>query len=1477
MSTKNNKMQSHKRRRLFGLVCSLALLGSAATSAGAAPLASLLGGGAGGPVSSQLMPQDDPSPASDESASADPVASDSTPDTSAAPVDDGAASVADPADDAGSTDTDDPADPADGPSAATIESAAPADNSAPSDDPSSPEADLQSDRLVDTESALRARPSRPGNDSADDPGTDASPDIELTLTAVTGTAPFDDEPGPGKDTSPDDEIIRTNDIVKYYVDAKSAQGGAGTLTFTIPKGQEVRNVPGWCKDADGSGALATPTPELSPPAVPLTEESWHELPAQTLVCAINMGQNVSERYFIPAFQRSEVPNNTVLDKPTVTLDMEDGRTASDDTELAQVVSAGPRWDVSKNHINNEENTGFINRVARACPWDETKSCWYLDHSLLIGSESSGKGASPLTGEVTLVDKLDPRVFYQDAGLDPSFWDDPANVEKYAPRAIKCSDSDYNYSLPNPKIGEGYNPKDAVHSVRDSGTATCEHTPGEDLTIKLNDTDWSLYTYPTKIPVTGRDIPQPGRAYAVAILVKIAIPLDAVRDLGYSGDNEDNRNLNYKNVYTDFHAKDLNGEVQDSTIDEPWNNYRTDTVFIRPPNVNANKFWAGVPGQPLNTPKSVYTAGDPTKEGPPGSTVQYAGDIPASAGQVVLSSLSFIGSNLSNPQKVSGLLCDEWDNTKLQLQAGDYPAGSTYGANMYASGGEAVWISGRLNFPKDYPFDLRVEYSGDAHAGPTKPSSDESLCRTGTWYSNPADVPGNDPAAAAEGRYTAVKAVRIYANLPEPKNTATWFIREHYSVALRVVEGQAEKTLIPNWFGFSSSWGSEFIGKEDLLAGGEAIRERPTDYEYESHLGTAGLGDRLRYAPAYVRVGKDVRLVGEEDFVPMASASAGDEVEWRIRATLHSAAPLAGTPQPVVIEDCLPPDFRYVSASVAPSLVQSAPAPADAELTCDEGTYIKWILEDRLANENIDPIILKTKISAFAITGTYNNHTSVQTDPIDPTPLEDRMDDAGVDVASIQGVRIEKNALTPVTQINAADNDILQHNEWEVALYNQDYKEPVRNVDVIDALPVKTGLNGSSYEGTMTFVSAEVTDGDNVQLLYTKAENVNTDPKSPDNGDTGTPWCDAPAGGALVKGTGECPATANEVTGLRMLKPTPLPSGEGLTVKITMVPEGNAPGNIYVNKAEASVEGLKYNVGPVDAQEEVIASTLGDYVWSDLDRDGIQDATEDPYTGLTVRLNGTDDLGNAVSAETTSAADGKYSFEGLREGDYTITFVPDGLPTNRELSPRDEGADDAIDSDGDPASGKTEVIALKSGESRTDVDEGISYKVGEAYWYKIDTGQQPIPRSANPREARGAGNPHTREYLAGSEWLLRGTDPLTQTQGEIVVIDCVEEPCTGPDTDPHPGYFSVDDLLWGDYELVETKAPAGFILDPTPHTFTLAGSWGYVGEFVNKPYSFDLPHTGGVASLIFLGMGGGLLGLAAVSGGAQMRRRPRKQS
>ncbi|HET7435886.1 MAG TPA: kelch repeat-containing protein [Thermoanaerobaculia bacterium] len=108
--------------------------------------------------------------------------------------------------------------------------------------------------------------------------------------------------------------------------------------------------------------------------------------------------------------------------------------------------------------------------------------------------------------------------------------------------------------------------------------------------------------------------------------------------------------------------------------------------------------------------------------------------------------------------------------------------------------------------------------------------------------------------------------------------------------------------------------------------------------------------------------------------------------------------------------------------------------------------------------------------------------------------------------------------------------------------------------------------------------------------------------------------------------------------------------------------------------------------------------IGDYIWRDENRDGVQDADESGLAGVTVQLrNG---FGTLMATTTTNTAGG-YLFTDLAAGDYQIEVVPpDGFTFSTAFSI----SDDAVDSDIDPLLGITQVKL--AGGDRLDVDAGL---------------------------------------------------------------------------------------------------------------------------------------------------------------------------
>lgn len=133
-------------------------------------------------------------------------------------------------------------------------------------------------------------------------------------------------------------------------------------------------------------------------------------------------------------------------------------------------------------------------------------------------------------------------------------------------------------------------------------------------------------------------------------------------------------------------------------------------------------------------------------------------------------------------------------------------------------------------------------------------------------------------------------------------------------------------------------------------------------------------------------------------------------------------------------------------------------------------------------------------------------------------------------------------------------------------------------------------------------------------------------------------------------------------------------------------------------------------------------------------------------------------------------------------------------------------------------------------------------------------------------------------LSGAEWELIPLDGEGEPAGTpIVIVDCVAVPCTGADTDPAGGQFLVAGLAPGDYHLVETRAPVGFVRDSAPIAVTVSGvtSLTVLDDIVNEQQTVpNLPFTGGVGLDHLLILGGILLALTFALGVWHLARRRR---
>lgn len=113
-----------------------------------------------------------------------------------------------------------------------------------------------------------------------------------------------------------------------------------------------------------------------------------------------------------------------------------------------------------------------------------------------------------------------------------------------------------------------------------------------------------------------------------------------------------------------------------------------------------------------------------------------------------------------------------------------------------------------------------------------------------------------------------------------------------------------------------------------------------------------------------------------------------------------------------------------------------------------------------------------------------------------------------------------------------------------------------------------------------------------------------------------------------------------------------------------------------------------------------SAAVGDRVWNDANRNGIQDQGEAGIPGVTVRLLTT---GGTVLETTVTNDQGIYNFSNLDPGSYIIEFV---TPGNLRVTDLQVGGNDDVDSDCDLTTGRTRSFSLIDFETNLRFDCGL---------------------------------------------------------------------------------------------------------------------------------------------------------------------------
>lgn len=289
-----------------------------------------------------------------------------------------------------------------------------------------------------------------------------------------------------------------------------------------------------------------------------------------------------------------------------------------------------------------------------------------------------------------------------------------------------------------------------------------------------------------------------------------------------------------------------------------------------------------------------------------------------------------------------------------------------------------------------------------------------------------------------------------------------------------------------------------------------------------------------------------------------------------------------------------------------------------------------------------------------------------------------------------------------------------------------------NITVYDILPFVGDVGvlatnqprGSAWQ---PFLTGPVSGPSGVTVYYS----TNTNPYRPEIISSGPP-------GSVNDWTTVLPADVSSVRALkfafdstRVLNPL-----DAVQLGWTMQVPANALTNtLAYNSFAYSATPALLNTTPLISEPNKVGilakppmpAFLGDYVWKDINLNGLQDNGETGLNDVRVELYtaGADGIPGSpasvfqqfvLTANDPSGAPGFYEFPYLSAGNYFIKVIP---PAGYAISPANQGSDGSLNSKFSPTTGYSSLISVAAGSTNLNVDAGMyvsaNAAVGNYVW------------------------------------------------------------------------------------------------------------------------------------------------------------------
>jgi uncharacterized repeat protein (TIGR01451 family) len=352
--------------------------------------------------------------------------------------------------------------------------------------------------------------------------------------------------------------------------------------------------------------------------------------------------------------------------------------------------------------------------------------------------------------------------------------------------------------------------------------------------------------------------------------------------------------------------------------------------------------------------------------------------------------------------------------------------------------------------------------------------------------------------------------------------------------------------------------------------------------------------------------------------------------------------------------------------------------------------------------------------------------------------------------------------------------------------------PMQNFVLIDILPFvgDTGVRDTSPRGSQwtPLLAAPITPPSGTTIYYTTTGN-------PCRGEVGGPTsgCTAPNWTTVAP---------DPITSVRAFKidfgSKVLGPADVLNFTYSMVAPGNTPPGTNAYNSFAYQADRSDGLGSLAAEPQkvgislgsCVAAGLGDYVWADLNHNGIQDDGPTGLNNVYVQLfspgpdgiQGTADdvpLSSTITSNSPTNQPGWYNFPGLAPGSYYVKVTP---PPTFVFTLQHIGTG-ALDSDANPATGESQVVTLAANQFNADIDFGLftthPAALGNYVWFD--------------RNGNGIQDEAVTDGVNGvSVRLFVDNGDNVPGPGDVLVATTV----TGDDVYGGPGYYLFDGLTPG---------------------------------------------------------------------------------